>query len=124
MRRPPKSVFEDDVPGLRVDASRDYLVALVGRPFSRDDVDICPITTPGIDTARRGYHHLRVTATSHLGCDTGRRRYRVECLTCGTIVHEATTGAYPNMQSHVVHVAEDAAQAFTRAVQALVSGAE
>lgn len=26
-------------------------------------------------------HTFRVVATQHVGCDTGRRRYRVECIT-------------------------------------------
>lgn len=65
--------YDDDVPELREGEARDYMV---------ED------------------HHLRVTATAELGIDSGRRRYRVECLTCGEIVHEATTGAYWNMQKH------------------------
>src|SRR5262245_46962030 len=68
-----KSVFDDDVPDLRVGESRDYAV---------------------------DGHHLRVTATGELGCDSGRRRYRVECLTCDEVVHEATTGAHWNMRHH------------------------
>ncbi len=67
-------IFEDDIPDLREGESRDF--ALDG-------------------------HHLRVTATSDLGCDTGRRRYRVECLSCREVVHPATTGAHWNMSFHV-----------------------
>jgi hypothetical protein len=66
--------YDDDVPELREGQSCDY--AIEG-------------------------HHLRVTATSALGCDSGRRRYRVECLTCDEVVHEATTGAHWNMRHHV-----------------------
>lgn len=51
-----KGLFEDDMPELGVGESRDYAVE---------------------------GHHMHVTATRELGCDTGRRRYRVECLTCG-----------------------------------------
>lgn len=74
-----KSMLEDDMPELRAGESCD--VALDG-------------------------HHLRVTATSERGCDTGRRRYRVECLTCAEVVHEATTGAYANMRKHIRDAAE------------------
>jgi hypothetical protein len=46
-------------------------------------------------------HLLRVTATAQVGWNTGRRRYRVECLTCGEVVHVATTGPHWNMRDHV-----------------------
>ena len=69
-----RDVFEDDIAGLSPGESRDF--AIDG-------------------------HHLRVTATRELGCDTGRRRYRVECLSCQEVVHEATTGAHCNMGYHV-----------------------
>jgi len=77
-----KGPFDDDMPELREGQSRDFVV---------------------------DGHHLRVTATSELGIDTGRRRYRVECLTCGEIVHEATTGPRWNMARHPRWAAEDAA---------------
>ncbi|HSX22905.1 MAG TPA: hypothetical protein VLE97_09050 [Gaiellaceae bacterium] len=76
-----KSVFEDDV-DLREGESRDYA---------------------------EGGHHFRVTATARLGVDTGRRRYRVECLSCSEIVHEATTGAHANIRYHLRDAAERAA---------------
>ena len=77
-----KSVLEDDVADLREGQSRDY---------------------------PDGGHHFRVTATAQLGVDTGRRRYRVECLSCGEVVHEATTGAHANIRFHLKDVAERAA---------------
>lgn len=77
-----RDVFEDDVSGLRRGESRDF--AIDG-------------------------HHFRVTATADLGCDTGRRRYRVECLSCQEVVHEATTGAHWNMGYHVRDVARRSA---------------
>lgn len=43
---------------------------------------------------------LRVTATAQVGWNTGRRRYRVECLTCNEIVHTATTRPHWNMRVH------------------------
>lgn len=74
-----RGVFEDDLPDLREGQSRDFVL---------------------------GDHHLRVTATRELGVDTGRRRYRVEWLTCAEVVHEATTGAHWNMERHLRDVAE------------------
>jgi hypothetical protein len=78
-----RDIFEDDVLDLREGQARDFM---------------------------RSDHRLRVTATRHLGVDTGRRRYRVECLTCGEIVHEATTGAHWNMEFHVRDAARRAAE--------------
>jgi len=69
-----KSVFEDDLPELRGGESRDYV---------------------------KDGHHLRVTGTDTFGVDTGRRRYRVECLSCGELVHEATTGPRWNVEVHL-----------------------
>ena len=46
-------------------------------------------------------HTFRVVATRHVGCDTGRRRYRVECLTCAIVVHEATTGPFSMARGHL-----------------------
>lgn len=48
-------------------------------------------------------HHLRVAVTRALGIHTGRRRYRVECLSCSEIVHPGTTGAVWYMQFHLRH---------------------
>lgn len=44
---------------------------------------------------------MRVTATAHVGWNTGRRRYRVECLTCGEVLRAATTRPHWNMRLHV-----------------------
>lgn len=78
-----RGVFEDDLPDLREGESRDYAI---------------------------GAHHLRVTTTHVLGVDTGRRRYRVECLTCDEVVHEETTGAHSNMKYHVRDAADRSAR--------------
>jgi hypothetical protein len=51
-------------------------------------------------------HTFRVVATEHVGCDTGRRRYRVECLTCEVVVHEATTGPLHQARRHLRDIAE------------------
>ena len=77
-----KGPFEDDMSELGVGASRDFPVE---------------------------GHHMRVTATGKVGCDSGRRRYRVECLTCVEVVHDATTGAHWNLERHLRDVAERAA---------------
>lgn len=47
-------------------------------------------------------HTFVVTPTQHYGINTGRLRYRVECETCGTVEHEATTGAAERIRSHIV----------------------
>lgn len=46
-------------------------------------------------------HAIRITATRELGRDTGRRRYRVECISCTTVIHEATTGPIQNVEFHI-----------------------
>ena len=45
-------------------------------------------------------HTFVVTPTERCGINTGRRRYRVECETCGTV--EATTDAAERIRSHIV----------------------
>ena len=55
----------------------------------------------------RGEHLCAVTATREVGCDTGRRRYRVVCRTCRVVVHPATTGPREQMDMHVFHVEND-----------------
>lgn len=44
---------------------------------------------------------VRTAIPDQLGCDTGRRRYRVECVSCAVVVHEATTGPRWNVGFHV-----------------------
>lgn len=44
---------------------------------------------------------MRVTATTKTGCDTGRTRFRVECLTCGEVIHPATTGSSSRCRQHL-----------------------
>lgn len=68
------SLLEDALPGMRPGDSRS-------------------ITEDG--------HTFRVTATGQTGCDTGRRRYRVECLTCQVEVHESTTGPMQQIGYHL-----------------------
>ncbi len=46
-------------------------------------------------------HTFHVTRTKHIGCSTGRFRYRVRCVTCGNLLHHATTGPGSMMESHV-----------------------
>ncbi|MCP4549528.1 MAG: hypothetical protein GY835_23985 [bacterium] len=40
------------------------------------------------------------TATTEIGMDSGRRRYRVVCLECGDELHEATTGPMAHTHQH------------------------
>ena len=37
-------------------------------------------------------HVFAFTAMREVGCDTGRRRYRVACRSCRVVIHPATTG--------------------------------
>jgi hypothetical protein len=78
------SLFEDALPGMKVGESRDFL---------------------RIDEFGEA-HHFRIAATDELGCDSGRRRYRVECLSCRSVVHEATTGPMWMMRGHLRDVAD------------------
>lgn len=45
-------------------------------------------------------HDMRIIPTNHRGGDTGRVRYRVECLACKVVVHEATTAPVIRVQEH------------------------
>lgn len=54
----------------------------------------------------RDAHLFVVTAMKELGCDTGRRRYRVICRSCAVVVHPATTGPRQNMEFHLREVVE------------------
>jgi hypothetical protein len=53
-----------------------------------------------------GEHLFVITATTELGCDTGRRRYRVICRSCAVVVHPATTGPRQNIEFHLREVAD------------------
>lgn len=48
-------------------------------------------------------HFMLVCPTSLTGIDSGRVRYRVECLTCGVICHEATTAPHIRVQEHMTN---------------------
>ena len=54
-----------------------------------------------------GGHTFAITALAQFGCDSGRRRYRVECTTCELEVHEATTGPMQNVSYHLREVAKE-----------------
>ena len=51
-------------------------------------------------------HTFRIEATKYVGCDSGRRRYRVECLTCEIQVHGATTGPLQQARYHLRDIVE------------------
>jgi hypothetical protein len=44
---------------------------------------------------------LKITPTAERGFDTGRTRYRCECLTCEEVLHEATSGASYRFRDHL-----------------------
>jgi hypothetical protein len=44
---------------------------------------------------------LQVVPTNKFGCDTRRRRYRVECLTCNELLHAATTSPRAYLDPHL-----------------------
>lgn len=46
-------------------------------------------------------HRFKVKPTELVGCDTFRRRYWVECLTCNEVLHEATTSATILVKQHI-----------------------
>ena len=48
-------------------------------------------------------HRFLVQATGDSGCDTGRARYRVMCLTCRVLIHWNTTGPSSRCKSHLMH---------------------
>lgn len=41
-----------------------------------------------------------VTPTKDKGIHTGRTRFKVECLTCPVLIHEATTGPSVRVRDH------------------------
>jgi hypothetical protein len=64
-------------------------------------------------------HRYLVTPTGESGINTGRPRYRVECLSCGELLHEATTGAVENMEAHEWRALFDASPVLSRVVGVL-----
>lgn len=46
-------------------------------------------------------HRFRVSPTEFVEEDLGKTRMRVECLTCGETVHEATIGPRFKIQKHL-----------------------
>ncbi len=54
---------------------------------------------------RDGAVAFRLTATKQTAFHSARRRFRVECNTCGVVVHPATTGPKWNIERHMREVA-------------------
>jgi hypothetical protein len=46
-------------------------------------------------------HDIRLRPTDQRGIDSGRTRWRVECYTCRTVIHKATTGPMENIAEHI-----------------------
>jgi hypothetical protein len=42
-----------------------------------------------------------VAPVDMLGRDTGRRRYKVDCVECDCVLHEATTGPSSHIEGHM-----------------------
>jgi len=61
-------------------------------------------------------HRMSITPTELRGMNSGRIRYRVECWTCGVVVHEATTGPQHMVAGHLA--AEDGTPAYGRPMTA------
>lgn len=58
---------------------------------------------------------LRITATREEGIDSGRIRYRVECLTCDKVLHENTTGPSSRFGGHLEEQHGKPRRTFTKA---------
>lgn len=48
-----------------------------------------------------GRHQFIVMKTTETGIHSGRSRYLVVCTSCEKLLHEATTGVWPNIQRHL-----------------------
>lgn len=55
----------------------------------------------GLRPCLRG-HVFDVAATGEDSIDSGRPRYRVECVTCGQIIHEATNAPMLRIEQHLI----------------------
>jgi hypothetical protein len=44
---------------------------------------------------------FKVEPTGEIGFNTGRRRYRIECLTCHEVLHKHSTSATHHVQDHL-----------------------
>lgn len=61
-------------------------------------------------TIRDG-HIFASTPTGDVGIDSGRPRFKVECLTCNECLHENTTGPSLRIESHIrIHKQMDSRQ--------------
>lgn len=54
-----------------------------------------------VEIRQRDGHEFKVTPTNAIGIHSGRRRHRVECVTCQAVVHEATTGPSQMIERHL-----------------------
>lgn len=67
-----------------------------------------PSPTPGsLRVIRENSHMIEITTTAETGFHSGRARYRLECIDCGTLdsaflIHEATTGPVELVNRHVL----------------------
>lgn len=66
------------------------------KPISHYDTD-GPKETTGFEYGGRRF---LVTPTGGTGIHTGRDRFRVDCLSCGELLHESTTGPSARVRNH------------------------
>lgn len=61
-----------------------------------------PHTPDPVKFEAQGHRFLVQACPLHMMApDTMRTRYRVECLSCGVLLHEATTGASIRVEQHL-----------------------
>lgn len=84
---------------VEIDARGEF----VTMSLARRSVRLEPTTSPEPET-----HAFRVTPTNDEGIHTGRRRYKVECISCNKLLHEATTGALERIEQHLREVERNA----------------
>lgn len=69
--------------------------------------DEIPHLLPGsVLVQAHGGHLFAIQGTDQVGRDTGRRRYRVECRSCGRLIHAASTSAKAQVEYHLRHPEE------------------
>lgn len=64
-------------------------------------VEPLPIETDPVLLIDRDGHEFEIRWTPFTGFHTGRVRYGIKCNTCDEFMHEATTGPYGMIRSHL-----------------------
>ena len=64
--------------------------------------DELPEMKPGDEKlVTKGDHTFKITATSRTGFNSGRRCYRVECVSCAILVHPGSTSSRAQIENHL-----------------------